>query len=94
MARLPHGERELEQGEVVFFPSGPEGAHQLFNRGEDPVRVLFVSDLARAEVAEYPDSGKVRVATRGESQRGDRLLANFRFDDGVDYFEGETAQAP
>lgn len=90
--RAPSGERGLEPGEVVFFPRGPKGAHQLFNRGGEPVRVLFVSELADAEVAEYPDSGKVRVVTRGESQRGDRLLVNFRLDDGVDHFEDETPQ--
>jgi uncharacterized cupin superfamily protein len=90
--RTPAGERELEEGEVVFFSSGPQGAHQLFNRGQETVRVLFVSELADAEVAEYPDSGKVRVVTRGESQRGDRLQVNLRLDDGVDYFEGETPQ--
>jgi uncharacterized cupin superfamily protein len=37
--RTPAGERELEEGEVVFFSSGPQGAHQLFNRGQETVRV-------------------------------------------------------
>ena len=89
--RTPEGERELREGDVVFFPRGPRGAHELSNGGTEPVRVLWVSELADAEVAEYPDSGKVRVMTRGASQRGDRLVANFRLDDGVDYFDGERA---
>ena len=53
------------------------------------MRLLWVSELADAEVAEYPDSGKVRVVTRGESQRADRLVANFKLDEAVDYFDGE-----
>lgn len=33
--RTPAGERVLEPGEVVFFPAGPDGAHQLFNAGNE-----------------------------------------------------------
>jgi len=54
------------------------------------VRLPWVSELANAEVAEYPDSGKVRVVTRGPSQSADRLAANFRLDKAVDYLEGES----
>jgi uncharacterized cupin superfamily protein len=43
--RWPEGERELEPGEVVFFASGPQGAHQLVNRTHQVVRALFVADL-------------------------------------------------
>ena len=87
--RSPDGERELCPGDVVFFPRGPAGAHQLLNRGSESARVFFASDLAQAEVAEYPDSGKLRVVTRGESQTGERLAHSFRLDDDVPYFEGE-----
>lgn len=43
--RSREGERELEPGEVVFFSSGPSGAHQLVNRSDEVVRALFVADL-------------------------------------------------
>ena len=92
--RTPDGERQLEEGEVVFFPLGPAGAHQLVNRSAETVRCLFVSNLVDAEIAEYPDSGKVLVATRGESQRGKRLRAVFRLDDEVGYFDGESGRPP
>jgi uncharacterized cupin superfamily protein len=88
--RTSDGERELREGDVVHFPTGPRGAHTLFNRTDEPVRVLWVSELADAEIAEYPDSGKIRAVTRGESQNVDRLAANFRLDEAVDYLEGET----
>jgi len=87
--RTPDGEHELAEGDVVHFPTGPAGAHTLTNPTDEPVRLLWVSELADAEVAEYPDSGKVRVVTRGPSQGADRLVANFRLDDAVDYLEGE-----
>ena len=44
--RSPEGERELRPGDCVLFPSGPEGAHQLRNDSDEPVRVLLVSNLA------------------------------------------------
>ena len=87
--RTPDGERELAEGDVVHFPTGPSGAHTLANPTDEPVRLLWVSELADAEIAEYPDSGKVRVVTRGPSQNADRLVANFRLEAGVDYLDGE-----
>ena len=57
--RTPQGERELAEGEVVAFPPGREGAHQLINHGDAPVRYLMVSTKATADLVEYPDSGKI-----------------------------------
>lgn len=87
--RTPAGERELREGDVVHFPAGPEGAHALRNDADEPARVVWISELADAEIAEYPDSGKVRVVTRGPSQTGERLATQFRLTDDVDYLEGE-----
>ena len=41
--RTPGGWRELEEGEVVAFPRGEAGAHQLVNRGERTARFLAAS---------------------------------------------------
>jgi uncharacterized cupin superfamily protein len=87
--RTPSGERELREGDLVHFPTGPEGAHALRNDTDEPARVLWISELADAEIAEYPDSGKVRVVTRGASQTGDRLATQFRLADDAAYLEGE-----
>lgn len=87
--RTPDGERTLEEGEVVHFPTGPAGAHSLRNDTDEPVRVLWVSELAAAEIAEYPDSGKIRAVTRADSQRGERLATQFRLVDEVEYLDGE-----
>ncbi len=40
---------------------GPEGAHQVFNRGEETIRVLMLSTLFEPSVAVYPDSDKIGV---------------------------------
>lgn len=87
--RTNAGERELREGDVAHFPTGPDGAHALRNETGEPARVLWISELADAEIAEYPDSGKVRVVTRVASQSGERLAAQFRLDDTVAYLDGE-----
>ena len=42
--RTPAGWREMEVGEVVCFLVGEEGAHQIVNRTEEPVRFLAISN--------------------------------------------------
>lgn len=71
--RSPDGEREVTEGEVVFFPRGPEGAHALRNHTEQPARFVMVSDHPSPEVAEYPDHGQITAQARTGSQTGERL---------------------
>ncbi|MBA3428063.1 MAG: cupin domain-containing protein [Actinobacteria bacterium] len=68
--RAPEGERELEEGAVVLFPVGPEGAHQLINRTEQPVRYLVASNRPSPEAVEYPDSRQLSVMAFSDSQFG------------------------
>ena len=84
--REPRGERELQPGDCVLFPSGPSGAHQLVNRAAVPSRVLLVSNFAMPRAAVQPDSGKVMI--RWGAGAEDRRW--FRIADEVDYWEGET----
>lgn len=86
--RTPDGERRLELGEVVAFPLGEEGAHQIFNRSEETVRFLAISSSGRPDVIVYPDSDKVGFGER--RPRGGGLRAFFHRRDSVDYFEGES----
>jgi uncharacterized cupin superfamily protein len=89
--RTPNGWRELEAGEIVACRVGPEGAHQLMNRAEEPARVLVVSEMNAPEVSVYPDSGKVLAGTRppgGTEAVGD-IFETFRRGDAADYWEGE-----
>ena len=57
--RDPEGEHQLQPGDCIVFPSGPEGAHQIFNTSEEPARVLLVSNLRLPRAAAQPDSGKL-----------------------------------
>jgi uncharacterized cupin superfamily protein len=83
--RDPDGETELEPWDVVFFPTGPDGAHRVTNRTEEPVRVLMFSPLIYPAATVYPDSDKVAVWT---GNRDDDLIA--RRSSKVDYFDGEA----
>ena len=69
-------ERELRAGDVVCFPTGPQGGHQV--RG--PGVVLILSATRSPEVIEYAESGKVGVRPPGKI---------FRAADAIDYWEGE-----
>ncbi|HWI95747.1 MAG TPA: cupin domain-containing protein [Solirubrobacterales bacterium] len=86
--RTPEGVRELEEGEALRFPLGEEGAHQIINRGEEPVTLLAVSSHGRPDVVVYPDSDKIGVGER--LPHGGGLRAFFKRGDRVDYFEGES----
>ena len=88
--RTPEGERELEPGEVAKFPTGPSGAHQLVNRSGEPARYVIAAAHVDPEVVEYPDSGKLAAMARTEEKP---LWTMHRFDDSVDYFEGEVPKA-
>jgi uncharacterized cupin superfamily protein len=59
--RAPDGEHTLERGDVVCFPAGPAGAHQLINRSESPARTLMFSSSRAPAVSVYPDSDKIGV---------------------------------
>ena len=83
--RSPEGERELVEGDIVCFPRGPEGAHQVINRTEEPLRVLMLSTMVVPEIVEYPDSGK--VGTR--DAKGERLFLARRGEP-AEYWDGES----
>jgi uncharacterized cupin superfamily protein len=87
--RTPSGWRDLEEGEVVAFGVGAEGAHQLVNRTPEEIRVLAISTGGAPDIVIYPDSGKIGAFER--LPEGGGLHTLFRNDDGVGYWEGETA---
>ena len=82
--RTPEGEQILKEGDVVCFPRGKRGAHQIINRSDSPVRVLMLSSMIRGEVIEYLDTGKV-LAKDVEDE--DIMFA--RPGPTADYWEGE-----
>jgi uncharacterized cupin superfamily protein len=87
--RTPDGWRELEEGEVVAFPVGERGAHQVVNRGTEPAAVLIVSEMRSPDIPVYPDSGKIGVREHAPGSGREGLRLNFRSPDAVDYWDGE-----
>ncbi len=58
------GERQLEEGAVVHFPLGPDGAHEIRNDTDEPVRYLV------AGTSRVPGGRRVP-----RSQAADRTVA-------------------
>ncbi len=84
--RVPEGEEELEPGDLVRFPAGPDGSHKLTNRTDAPVRLIMFSSSHEPAVAVYPDSDKVGVWTPGS---GEKWMFR-RGEADIDYYDGEV----
>jgi uncharacterized cupin superfamily protein len=82
--RHPGGEDELEPGDLVCFPEGPEGAHKVTNGTEESVRVMILSTKSEPAVAVYPDSDKIGVWPGNEA---DEIM--IRRESDVDYWDRE-----
>ena len=85
--RTPDGWRDLAEGEVVSFPRGEAGAHQILNRTASTVAFLAISTHGDPDVVLYPGGGKVGAG--GPRPPGGGLRKWFRLDDAVDYYDGE-----
>jgi uncharacterized cupin superfamily protein len=82
--RTHDGEQELAEGDVVAFPRGAEGLHQVRNATDEPIRVLMLSTMIAPEVVHYPDSGKIGA----RDAKGERILLA-RPGETLDYWDGE-----
>lgn len=84
--RDPEGEHGLRPGVVVCFREGPEGAHEIRNDTDGPIRVLVLSTEPSPDAAVCRDSGKIGIWPGTPADPG-RL---FRLDSDVDYWDGEA----
>jgi uncharacterized cupin superfamily protein len=84
--RTAAGWREMEEGEVVCFRVGEEGAHQVVNRTEETVRFLAISNQ-QPDIIVRPDSGAVGVFER--RPEGGGIARHFHLADAVGYFDFE-----
>jgi len=83
--RHPEGSEQLDPWDVVFFPKGADGAHGVYNKTGETVRVLMFSTVVVPTATVYPDSDKVGIWT-GDPE-ADVMV---RRESKVDYFDGET----
>lgn len=68
--RTPEGERELTPWELVWFPRGERGAHQIRNDGPEPARLVMFATRSDPEIVVYPD--EQRVGAIADWSRDDR----------------------
>jgi uncharacterized cupin superfamily protein len=66
--RHPGGEDQLQPWDLVFFPSGPDGAHLVRNKSESTARVAMFSSMgAAAGAVVYPDSDMIWMWTADDA---------------------------
>jgi uncharacterized cupin superfamily protein len=83
--RDPEGTEQLEPFDVVFFPTGPAGAHQIRNDTDETARVLMWGMVVVPTGTAYPDSDKVALWT---GDKAEDLIV--RRSSGVEYYDGES----
>ena len=81
--KTPEGERKVFAGELLFFPTGPAGAHKLTNCSDEENLVYIDFDVVHdVDIAVYPDSDKIGIWCMG-------INKIYPQSDDVDYYEGE-----
>ena len=58
------GERQLDEGDVVHFPTGADGSHESRNDTDEPVRYVVAGTRVSPEVVEYPDLNQLTAQSR------------------------------
>lgn len=78
--RLAGVEMPLSAGDYVACPVGEEGAHQVINDSDEPLRFLCVSEMIAPEIVVQPDSDKIGVIVGSPpgATEGRELFAWFR----------------
>lgn len=81
--RTPEGERSVAAGDLLFFPTGPEGAHKLTNSSETEALVYIDFDVVHdIDITEYPDTDKIGIWGMGINKVYPKSAQ-------VDYYTGE-----
>ena len=81
--RTHEGEQVLREGDVVAFPRGKEGAHQIRNDTDAPIRVLMLSTRSRRTSSSTSTPANRRAECR---RRADHVR---KPGPELDYWEGE-----
>src|SRR4051812_36564806 len=70
--RHPGGEEQLQPWDIVFFPSGPDGAHLVRNNSQSSARVaMFSSNGAAGGAVAYPHSDPLWAGGGGDPNNKD-----------------------
>jgi uncharacterized cupin superfamily protein/glyoxylase-like metal-dependent hydrolase (beta-lactamase superfamily II) len=79
--RTPRGSFVCRPGDVIAFPVGDAGGHQLLNLSDKPCKVFLLGPDEEHDVCHYPDSDKLSIPSR-------RL--RLRASPHLDYYDGEV----
>lgn len=79
--RTSSGLEVVNDGDILFFEAGENGAHQLYNHSDAPCTYLDMRSYIGHDVCEYPDSDKIILVPNGET---------FSRSEQHSYFDGET----
>jgi len=63
LRRSSEDERVLQPGDIVSFPVGPDGTHQILNRATTSARVLICATNDQPEVAEQVENNTLAIIT-------------------------------
>ncbi len=90
--RLGDASFPISAGDYVTFPTSADGAHQVWNTSDGPLRVLMISTMVHPDITVYPDSDKIGLyggAAPGSPPEAYQLKTFLRGDATVDYWDGE-----
>jgi uncharacterized cupin superfamily protein len=85
------GERRvpIRAGDCIGAPAGGE-AHQIINSSPAELRYIAVANHGRADVIEYPDSGKIAISIAHGNDRDPPSILDLRGRfTAADYWDGE-----
>lgn len=51
--------RKVSPGDVIFYRTGPETAHNMYNHTDKPFKFLAISNVSGNDACQYPDSKKI-----------------------------------
>jgi len=78
---------QVQTGDVVFIPPGPDYPHQIINTSDAPLHYLSIGTKEAPEICEYPDSGKFLAQGRRDASTPFEVID--RRGPGLDYWDGE-----
>jgi uncharacterized cupin superfamily protein len=64
--RTKDGFEIVNSGDVLFFETGENGAHQFFNHTDQPCTYFDVKTFYEMDVVVYPDSEKIMISRYNE----------------------------
>lgn len=82
-------EHDVEAGDFLAFPASPDGAHQVVNNSDDPLRYLVVSTMRDPDVTRYVEADALGVyeGSAPGSHEDRSFTGYFSEDDTIDYWE-------